>query len=126
MGTIFFGKTNDCANKKQQPYHNSLTINDKSRAESRLLTPGDHDSRKSNGVVSRIGGHRQPTSSSANCSTTQQNCGIEELAQQESILPEVTSFCRLFVVGLQFATEKRATMLRHTRGTWMLSVRLSD
>jgi len=40
MVTIFFGKTNDCANKKQQPYHNSLTINDKSRAESRLSTPG--------------------------------------------------------------------------------------
>jgi hypothetical protein len=39
MGTIFFGKTNDCANKKQEPYHNSLTINDKSRAESRLSTP---------------------------------------------------------------------------------------
>src|SRR5882724_6308308 len=29
MGTIFFGKTNDCTDKKQQPYHNSLTINDK-------------------------------------------------------------------------------------------------
>jgi hypothetical protein len=38
-GYDFFGKTNDCANKKQQPYHNSLTINDKSRAESRLSTP---------------------------------------------------------------------------------------
>jgi hypothetical protein len=39
MGTIFFGKTYDCDSKKQQPYHNSQTMNDKSRAESRLSTP---------------------------------------------------------------------------------------
>ena len=30
----------------------------------------------------------------------------------------------MFVVGLRFATEKRATTLRYTWGTWMLSVRL--
>ena len=44
MRTPAYEGTNDCTNKKQQPYNNSLTIEDKRRAESRLSTPaGDHD-----------------------------------------------------------------------------------
>jgi hypothetical protein len=40
MGTIFLGKTNDCAYEKQQPYYNSLTLTIRA-AQNRACQPWD-------------------------------------------------------------------------------------
>jgi hypothetical protein len=50
MGADSFGKTNDCADKKQQPY--PQFANDKLSEQARIapVNPGNHDSRKGNGL----------------------------------------------------------------------------